>query len=110
MCYLSAHDRKQPDYEDEEISIEDGLIPKHVTTEALEELGDTLNFIEIWIKLSEENHEVIRGIYNKAMKYMFKQIPIMMTKTLSPKQKVHKLMTEIGGGWYMKYFLWDYHH
>ena len=25
-----------------------------------------------------------------------------MTKALSPKQKVQKLMTEIGGGWYMK--------
>ena len=33
---------------------------------------------------------------------MFKQIPTMMTKTLSSKQKVQKLMIEIGGGWYMK--------
>ena len=40
-------------------------------------------------------------MYNKAMKEMFKQIPTTMTKPLSPKQKVQKLMTEIGGGWYM---------
>ena len=26
----------------------------------------------------------------------------MMTEALIPKQKVQKLMTEIGGGWYMK--------
>ena len=25
-----------------------------------------------------------------------------MTKPLSPRQKVQKLMTEIGGGWYME--------
>ena len=32
---------------------------------------------------------------------MFKQIPTKMTKALSPQQKVQKLMTEIGGGWYI---------
>ena len=44
------------------------------------------------------------------MKYMFKQIPTKMSKPLSPKQKVQKLMTEIGGGWYMEKFLREYHH
>ena len=33
---------------------------------------------------------------------MFKKIPTTMTKPLSPKQKVQKLLTEIGGGWYMR--------
>ena len=33
---------------------------------------------------------------------MFKQIPTMMTKPLSPIQKLQKLMTEIGGGWYLE--------
>ena len=36
------------------------------------------------------------------MKETFKQIPTTMTKPLSPGQKVQKIMTEIGGGWYMK--------
>ena len=44
---------KKPAYEDEDISIGDSLITKHVTTEALEAFGDTLNFIEIWLKLLE---------------------------------------------------------
>ena len=35
------------------------------------------------------------------MKEMFKQIPQTMIKALTPKQKVQKLMTDIGGGWYM---------
>ena len=41
-------------------------------------------------------------MYNKAMGKMFKQIPLTMIIELSPKQKVQKLMTEIGGGWYME--------
>ena len=32
MCYLVAHDKKLLDYEEDEISIGDRLIPKHVTT------------------------------------------------------------------------------
>ena len=44
------------------------------------------------------------------MKVMFKRIPTTMTKELSPKQKVQKLMTEIGCGWYMQKKLRDYHH
>ena len=35
------------------------------------------------------------------MKYISKQIPLTMKKALTPKQKVQKLMTDIGGGWYM---------
>ena len=36
------------------------------------------------------------------MKGILKQIPTTMTKPLSPRKKVHKLMKEIGGGWCMK--------
>ena len=45
----------KPDYEDKESSIGNRLIPKHMTTEALEALGATLNFIEIWLKLLDQN-------------------------------------------------------
>ena len=70
----------------------------------------TLNFIEIWLKLLDKNYDSRRVAYSTAMKDMFKQIPTMMTKTLSTRQKVHKLMTEIGGGWYVEKLLRDYHH
>ena len=30
-------------------------MPKHETTEALEAFGAALNFIEIWLKLSDQN-------------------------------------------------------
>ena len=36
------------------------------------------------------------------MKDMFKQIPQTIKKSLSPKQKVQRFMTYIGGGWYKK--------
>ena len=60
-------------------------------------MGATLNFIEIWLKILEENYEVRYGMYNKAMKDMFKQIPTRMSKPLIPK-KIQELMTDIGVG------------
>ena len=39
--------------------------------------------------------------YVNAMKEMFKQTPLTMKKSLTLKQKFQKIMTDIGGGWYM---------
>ena len=64
-----------------------------MTTESLEALGDTINFIEIWLKLLDENYDAIRVAYITAMKDIFKQIPTTMTKPLIPRQKLLKLMT-----------------
>ena len=50
----------------------------------------------------EHNYEVRCGRYNKSMKEIFKKKTTTMTKALSPKQKVQKLTTEIGGGWHMR--------
>ena len=58
----------------------------------------------------KDNYGVISGMYNKATKKMSKQIPLTIIKALIPKQKVQKLMIEIGGGWYMEKLLRDYHH
>ena len=73
-----------------------------VTTETLEALVTTINYIDIWLKILEKNDDN-RGIaYITDMKDIFKQIPLTMIKALTIKQKVQKLMTEIGGGWYTK--------
>ena len=45
LCSLVAHDLKKSSYEYEESIIGNRLIPKHVTTESLKSVGDTLNFI-----------------------------------------------------------------
>ena len=65
-------------------------------------MGATFNFIEIWLKLLEDNYDARHVAYSTAMKDMFKQISTTMTKPLSPRKKLQKIMTEIGGGWYME--------
>ena len=75
VCSIVAHDKKKPAYEDDEISIVDSLIPKHVTTGALKALGVTFNFIDIWIKLLDDNYDARRVAYSTAMKDMLKKYP-----------------------------------
>ena len=58
MCSITAHDKQQPSYEDEEISIGDIPIPINATTSALEALGSTLTFIHCWLKLFHHKYEV----------------------------------------------------
>ena len=90
-CVLQLYMIEKPAHEDYEISIGDRLIPKYMTTEALEELGATFNFIEIWLKLLEEKYDARRVSYSTAIKDMFKQIPTTTTKPLSPKKKSRNL-------------------
>ena len=73
MSSIIAHDKKQPSYEDEEISIGDRPKPKNAKTKPLEALGATLNFIDFWFKMFHHNYEVICGIYNKAMIKLLKK-------------------------------------
>ena len=76
----------------------DKSIPKHATPKTLKELGATLNFIDIWLKLFLENYSARCYTYVNAMTEMFKKIPLTIKKVLTPKQKFQKLITDIGGG------------
>ena len=96
---ILAHDKKQPTYENDNICIENRPIPKHDKKEALEALGDTFNFIEIWLILLEYNYDARCVAYSNDMKEMLKQRPTTINKQLSLSQKVDKLLIEIGGGW-----------
>ena len=49
MCYLVAHDRMQDNKQDDESSLGDRKILKDATVKALNSLGATFNFIDIWI-------------------------------------------------------------
>ena len=71
VCSIVAHDKQQLLYWYEEISIGYSPIPKNATTESLEALGETLNFIYIWLKLFDHNYEIRCGMYNEAMKNIF---------------------------------------
>ena len=102
MCYLVTHDKIQQAYEYDEISIGDRSIPKDATTTALKALVATINFIDIWLKLFLDHYNARCDAYVNSMKEMFNQIPLTMSKELTQKQKFQKLMTDIGGGWYME--------
>ena len=52
---------------------------------ALEALGATRNFIDLLLKLSEENYDARCVAYITDMKEMLKQIPPKMIKSLTPK-------------------------
>ena len=93
---------KKHSYEYEESSIGDRPIPINSTIEALGALGATLNFIYIWLNMFDHNYDVRCEAYNIAMKKMFQKIPTIKLKPLSQGQKVQKLMTWIGDGWYME--------
>ena len=101
MSYLVAHDKIKPAYRYDESSIEDRSIPKDSTTKELKALGATLNFIDIWLNLFLDNYDARCKAYINDMKDIFKQISQTMITSLTPKHKVQKLMTDIGGGWYM---------
>ena len=75
MCYLVAHDRLQPDYEDDVSSISDRAIPSYATVRYLKSLGATFNFIYIWLKLLRTNYCARSESYRIAMEDIFKQIP-----------------------------------
>ena len=102
MCSLVAHDKMQPDYEDDESSLGYRSIPKDATTKSLTALGATLSFIDIWLKLFSEKYSARCYAYINAMTDVFKQIPLTIKKSLTPKQIFQKLMTDIGGRWYME--------
>ena len=99
MCSLVVHYRLQLDYKYDEISIGDRAIPDNATTKTLEALGATINFIDICIKLFCENLNARCDAYINPIKYTFMKIPQTIKIALTPKQKVQKLMTDIGGVW-----------
>ena len=102
MCSLVAYDKIQPDYEYDESSIGDRSIPKNATTKSLKALGATLNFIDICLRIFVDDNDARCVVCINDMKYMFKKIPQTMSKALNSKQKVWKVMTYIGSGWYME--------
>ena len=67
------------------------MISKYATTASLEALGATLNFIDIRIKLLEDNYDARRVAYITAMKKMLNKIPLTMIKSLTPKKKSRSL-------------------
>ena len=85
-------------YEDGECIFGNRPITKNSTTEALEALAATLNFIDVWLRLLDQNGEVRCGMNNRAMKNIFQTIPTIKSKPLSQGKKIQRPKTEIGRG------------
>ena len=76
------------------------LMMKQLKT--LEALDATYNFIDICLKLLRGNINARCEAYINDINIMFRKIPQNIKISLTTKQKTKKLMTDIGGGWYMK--------
>ena len=92
----------EPYYKDDESSIGDRAIPNDATVKTLDSLGATFNFFVIWLKLLRENYYARSESYGNDMEEMFKKIPQNVERALTSRAKNQKLMTDIGGGWYLK--------
>ena len=102
MCSLVAHDRMQDNEQDGEISLGDRETTKYATVKALNSLGATFNFIDIWLHNFRHNYFDRSQSYTAATVKMFKTIPQNVGKPLTTREKNHKLITDIGGRWYLE--------
>ena len=75
MCSLVAHDRLQDNEQDDESSLGDREIPKDLTVKALNSLGATFNFIDIWLQNFRHNYFDRSEPYTAAIVEVFKIIP-----------------------------------
>ena len=91
MCSLVAHDRMQDNKQDDESSIGDREIPKDATVKALNILGATFNFIDIWLHNFRHNYFARSESYTVAMVEMFKTIPKNVGKPLTTREKKSKI-------------------
>ena len=83
MCSITAHDRQQPKYVDDERSTGGRAKPKNSITVALKPLGETLNFINCWLIHFNHNYQEILIMYHDAMIELFKKIPTMKSRPIS---------------------------
>ena len=101
MCSLVAHDRLQDNEQDDENILGDREIPKDATVKALNSLGATFNFIDIWLHNFCHNYFERSESYTAAIVEIFKTIPQNVGKPLTSREKNQKLITDIGAGWYL---------
>ena len=102
MYSLVAHYRLQENKTDDESSIGYIVIPNDATVKVLKSLGATFNLIDTWLHNFCEMYFDRSESYRLAMNEMFKTIPQNVENPLTSREKNQKLITDIGGGWYLK--------
>ena len=78
----------QDNKQDDEISLGNREIPRDATVKALNSLGATFNFIDIWLHNFCNNYFVRSESYTVAMVEMFKTIPQNFGKPLTTGEKI----------------------
>ena len=87
MCSLVAHYMMQDNKQDDESSLGDREIPKDATLKALNSLGVTFNFIDIWLHNFRHNYFEQSVSYTAAMVEMLKMIPQNVGKPPTSREK-----------------------
>ena len=88
MCSLVAHDRLQDNEQDDESSLGDRVISKDATVKALNSLGATFNFIDIWLHNFRHNYFERSVSYTASMVEMFNTIPQNVGKPMTSREKI----------------------
>ena len=102
MCSIYAHEKEHQSYSCDSGSIGGGFpLPKNSTTEKLESLGATIDFIGCWLKALEHNFLERCTLYTHYMEELFQKIPVELPNQPSRKEKRKSLLHAIGCGWYV---------
>ena len=105
MCWLQTYG-KQNDKSNDEIIFGGGIpLPEYSILGYLVFLCVILNFINTWLKALESNFAWCCCEYQDNIKRNFKIPTEKLTPTLKDfKGKCQKLLTDIGGEWYVWFF------
>ena len=106
MCFVDAHDKLHTTYYGSLSSGSGSPLPDGSTTYMMKSLCNTFNFIDIWLQKFEINCVLHWDSYKEKINELFKNIPqtLPITKPCEFKKKLHSLLTEIGGKFYVNEF------
>ena len=86
MCSIDAHEREQQSSSFDDDSGGGGCtLPTNSTTETLEFIGATIDFIGCWLKYSEHNFLELCNFYTHNMEELFHKINVELPNQPSPK-------------------------
>ena len=83
MCSIDTHEKQQPWYVDDGSSNGGNEFQSNYTTEALDSLGATFDFIYCWLKYFDKNYQAWSNMYSEYMRELFNKIPVQLPKPLS---------------------------
>ena len=71
ICSIDAHEKQHPTYVDDgSIRIDDALT-SNSTTQVLDSLGETFDFVDCWLKGFDENYQDWSNVYGQTMQDLF---------------------------------------